>query len=317
MDKKPKKTRKTKAKAPIKTTAEAIADVEKVLNDERVLVFIEDGLIGPWDVLPIFGLLAEVGKVSKLNVILDSSGGFADDAYKIATVLHEFCDYLTVIVPFKAKSAGTILSLAGNQILMSPLGELGPCDPMINVDESLITPMGFPVRPQEAEETEEGRSRSKKRQINALTLRDFLEVAGILQKDKAGKITGYDCEKLLPFFEKGVLNPWLLGDFERSFKQSYQFVETLLSRYMFKGDANKLARVPEIAHKLTEGYYYHGYPISRREAQEMGLNVIDMPDELWKKTSELMAAYDVMKKEQKLRTIIETSRSYQIYEWRD
>lgn len=312
MNGKPKKTEKSKTDVRVKSTSEVIRDIERALGNERVVVYVQDFLIGPWDVMPMFTQLSHIGKVNNLNLILDCSGGYSDDAYKIADVIHEFCDSLTVIIPFKAKSAATLLSLAGQKILMGPLSELGPCDPMISVDESLITPSGVPVMPSE---TEEDRTKRKKRQMNALALRDFLEVAGILKRNERGEIAGYDCEKLLPFCEKGVLNPWLLGDFERSFKQACQFVENLLKRYMFKDDPDKLAIVPEITHKLAEGYYYHGYPISRREAQEMGLNVIDMPEKLWNQTSELMAAYDTMKRDQNLRTIIETSGSYYIDKW--
>jgi hypothetical protein len=304
-----------KSDTPVKTTGQAIAELEKALHDQRLLVYIQDWMIGPWDIPRIFGLLSGVGKVDNLNLIIDSRGGYPDDAYKIADVIHEFCKSLTVIVPVKAKSAATLLSLAGHQIQMGPLSELGPCDPMIYVDESLITPTAVPFRPPETPATDEDKSKQKKRQMNALALRDFLEAAGILIKNGDGKVSGYNCEKLVPFCEKGILNPWLLGDFERSFKQSYQFVENLLRRYMFKGDVEKLKRIPEIAHKLTEGYFLHDYPISRREAQEMGLNVIDMPDELWKQITELMTAYDIMKKEQKLCTIIETSSSYVVDKW--
>lgn len=317
MSQKPKQANPKKVKEDIKTTKQVIQDIEKALDNSRVIVYIEDLSIGPWDVMPIYSLLTTIGKVDKLNLILDSSGGYADDAYKIAGVLHEFCNTLTVIVPFKAKSAATILSLAANEILMSPLGELGPCDPMITVDESLITPTGLPATPTaNGEGEEEGKSR-KKRQMNALALRDFLEVAGILQKDEQGKITGYDCEKLIPFCEKGVLNPWLLGDFERSSKQSRQFVENLLTRYMFRDDPSKSMLIPDIAHKLCEGYYYHGYPISRREAHEMGLIVHDLPDEPWKLISELMSAYNHMKREQKLYSIIESSDSHYVEKYRD
>lgn len=306
------KTVTSKVQIPTKSTAEAIRDIEKSLGNGRVLVYIQDWLIGPWDVMPIFNQLSSMGKVNNLTLILDSTGGYSDDAYKIAGIIHEFSESLTVVVPFKAKSAATLLSLAGREILMSPLAELGPCDPMIRVDESLITPRGLPVTPTE----ETGETRTKKRQMNALALRDFLEVAGILIRDDQGKIAGYDCNKLIPFCEKGVLNPWLLGDFERSFKQASQFVENLLRRYMFKDQPDKLELVPDITRRLAEGYYLHDYPISRREAQEMGLNVTDMPKELWKWTSELLAAYDVMKREQQLCTIIETSDSYYVDKWK-
>lgn len=312
-----KKRAKTGRNAPSEstiTTGQAIANLEGVLGGEPVLVYVQDSIIGPWDVMPIFSLLSEIGKVEKLNLILQSPGGYADDAYKIANLIHEFCGYLTVVIPLKAKSAATILGLAGNRILMSALSELGPCDPMIRVDASIVTPTSLPIKPPE-EETEEGDQERRKRQINALALRDFLEAAGILQTDEQGHVRGYDCEKLLPFCEKGVLNPWLLGDFERSFKQPYQFVENLLTRYMFKGIPDAFEKASEIARKLTEGYYYHDYPISRREAQELGLTVQDMEGDLQNQIGELMTAYDIMKQEQGLRTIIETSRSYRIFKW--
>jgi len=268
--------------------------------------------------MPMFSLLSETGRVERLSLILQSSGGYADDAYKIANLIREFCDHLTIIVPLRAKSAATILSLAGNQILMSALSELGPCDPMIRVDASIVTPTSLPIRPpDEEEELEESGRERRKRQINALALRDFLEAAGILQTDDQGRVKGYDCEKLLPFCEKGILNPWLLGDFERSFKQPYQFAENLLCRYMFKGHPDCSDRVPDIARKLTEGFYYHDYPISRREAQELGLVVHDMGTDLQNRIGELMVAYDVMKQEQRLRTVIETSRSYRTFKWAD
>jgi len=311
VNKQPRKPKNKKARPQAKTTGQAIKDIEQALGGQPVLVYIQDIAIGPWDVMPIFSLLSEVGKVDTLNLIIDSDGGFADDAYKIASVLREYCDHLVVIVPFKAKSAATILSLAGDRILMSPLAELGPCDPMIRVDESLVTPTGVPIKAP-MEEEDEGGQRRRKRQINALTLRDFLEASGILKKNDKEGYVGYDCEKLIPFCEKGILNPWLLGDFERSIKQSLQWAENLLKRYMFKDDDDSDNTVTEIAKKLTEGYYHHGYPINRREAQELKLKVEDMPDDLWAITSELMAAYDVMKKEQDLTSIIETSKSYRV-----
>jgi membrane-bound ClpP family serine protease len=203
MREKTKKPRLKKNNIPIKSTAEAIGDIENALGNEPVVIYIADRSIGPWDVLPMFTQLSNkfsnTGKVNNLNLILDSGGGFPDDAYKIADIIHEFCDTLTVIVPLKAKSAATLLSLAGKKILMGPISELGPCDPMIGVDESLLTPSGIPVRPIGDEEI---RTKKKTKQMNALALRDFLEAAGILIRDDEGKITGYHCEKLLPFLKR-------------------------------------------------------------------------------------------------------------------
>lgn len=126
MNGKGRKTGKKKAHIPTKPASEAIRDIERSLGNGSVLIYIQDLAIGTWDVIPIFSQLSHLGKVSNLNLILDSIASYPDDAYKIANVMHEFCDSLTVIIPFKAKSAATLLSLAGQTIVMGPLSELGP-----------------------------------------------------------------------------------------------------------------------------------------------------------------------------------------------
>ncbi|MBU0734226.1 MAG: hypothetical protein KKG10_08760, partial [Proteobacteria bacterium] len=46
-------------------------------------------------------------------------------------MLREFCEKLAVLVPFRAHSAGTTLALGADEIVMGPLGELGPVDPSV------------------------------------------------------------------------------------------------------------------------------------------------------------------------------------------
>ena len=292
--------KKKKEQAPTKKAGEVIAEIENT-RGHRLVAYVSIGSIGPWDILPLHELLSKLGHQEHLDFAIQSPGGYADDAYHMATVLHEHCDHLSILVPTRAKSAATLVCLAGSEILMGPTSELGPTDPMIQVDERLITPTVAPLV-----EKAEGKEPEKK-QMNAHALRDFLESVGVIKEDKS-----YDLDKLCIFMDKGILNPWLLGDFERSTKQAKQFAEQLLIRHMFKDKPEKQKMVPEIVKQLCEGYYHHNYPIGRREARELGLEIIDMSEELWDISFNLMVAYDIMMREQKIRNLIETSDNYYI-----
>ena len=67
-----------------------------------------------------------------LDIIVASSGGDIDAAYNLALLFRRYGKKkLTFIVPRWAKSAATLLVCAGDEILMTPVAELGPLDPQI------------------------------------------------------------------------------------------------------------------------------------------------------------------------------------------
>ncbi len=63
----------------------------------------------------------------KLDVVIDSGGGSIDAAYNLACLFQQYgSDELTFIIPRWAKSAATLLACSGEEILMTPVAELGP-----------------------------------------------------------------------------------------------------------------------------------------------------------------------------------------------
>ena len=70
-------------------------------------------------------------KVKEIDFILQSSGGSADEAYKIIRTLRNNFATVNIIVPYRAKSAATLLALGGNNIIMDEFGEFGPIDAQI------------------------------------------------------------------------------------------------------------------------------------------------------------------------------------------
>ncbi len=87
----------------------------------------------------------------KLLFILETSGGFAEDARRVSDVLrHHFCE-VDFLIPSHAMSAGTILALSGNAIWMDYYSVLGPIDPQVPSQDGrqFVPALGYLVRYEE------------------------------------------------------------------------------------------------------------------------------------------------------------------------
>ena len=77
-----------------------------------------------------------MGHVEKLDVVLESGGGSIDSAYKVLKLLKMYADKITVIVPFYAKSAASLIAIGADELVMCKNGELGPVDPQVRDPQS-------------------------------------------------------------------------------------------------------------------------------------------------------------------------------------
>jgi ClpP class serine protease len=114
-----------------KRQLQAISDLR---GGRDVLVFAADlnkesplTSIGYVDILPINDQLANL-KGPALDLILETPGGSGEVAEDIIRILRGKYLDLAVIVPGWAKSAGTIMAMAADEILMGPTSALGPID---------------------------------------------------------------------------------------------------------------------------------------------------------------------------------------------
>lgn len=64
-----------------------------------------------------------------IDLMLQTPGGSVDACEKIITVLRKRCKAYRVIVPSWAKSAGTVIAISSQEIIMGLNSELGPIDP--------------------------------------------------------------------------------------------------------------------------------------------------------------------------------------------
>lgn len=79
-----------------------------------------------------FGQLASAvsqnHRYSKALVILATNGGLANAAFQIGRFLQDQYDEWSLFCPGKCKSAGTLVALGANRLIMDVISELGPLD---------------------------------------------------------------------------------------------------------------------------------------------------------------------------------------------
>ncbi|MEA4901145.1 SDH family Clp fold serine proteinase [Desulfitobacterium sp.] len=231
------------------------------LRGSKVLVYFAYTPLDDSILVPLYKQLKAIGHTQKIDLLLHSYGGAVDTPYKLVMLIREFCEEFGVIVPLAAKSAASMVVLGADEVVMGPVSELGPIDPLVK--HPLYKDLWVPVQ----------------------AIRHCLEY---LHRT----ITNSPDPELSTFIINPVLNkldPWLIGDYEKSLKASHQYAEALLSRFMLKESPDQ---VSSVTHALTEGYFSHGYPIGRREAKELGLKVMDADDELWDVIWSLYLGYE-------------------------
>ncbi|NLO03905.1 MAG: serine protease [Bacteroidales bacterium] len=197
--------------------------------------------------------LDKIGVVKKITLVLHTSGGSTLAAWNIVNLIRQFCDDFEIIVPVKARSAGTLMCLAANRIVMTKQATLGPIDPSVN------TPLNPHI---------EGAGPLARMPVSVEAIKGFLELAKKelnIRDDKAL------ASVFLSLSEK--VHPLALGEVYRAISQIQMLAEKLLRNQI--SDEDKIKRI--VAFLCSESGS-HDYTINRREARNsLGLN-IETPD---------------------------------------
>jgi len=179
----------------------------------------------------------------KIDLFIHSNGGDGIVPWKLITLIREYCNFLSVLVPHRAFSAATLAALGADNIIMHPMGMLGPTDPTVansfNPKDENTQPIGISVEDVTA--------------YIALIKED----AGIHHEDELIQALKILADKV---------HPLALGNVKRSLSQSHMMARKLLSLHM--DPIKKQHEIKEIVDNLTSKLYYHGHPIGRKEAAE-------------------------------------------------
>jgi hypothetical protein len=197
------------------------------------------------DIIPVFYKHLELlGPSEKIDLFLFTKGGDVLTALRLVHLLYEYTDNFSVLIPYKAYSAGTLISLGASEIIMGKLGELSPVDPNIT---SVFNPVD-PANPQ------------MKLAINVEDVYSYFSIA----KNEVG-IQGDDA--LAGVFKHLIeqVHPLAVGTIHRTYSLIRLIARRLLLTHM---DASRQSEIDEIVNTLTEKLFAHNYMISRMEARD-------------------------------------------------
>lgn len=205
-------------------------------------------------------------KIENIDLFILSPGGFSDPAFKIARLFQEYTQNrgrFSVLIPYYAKSAATILALGADEIVMGPSSELGPIDPQIEITDKS----------------------GRKRMVPLLALKDALKFIKDDIKENPS-LTGMYWPQM-----EGI-DVMSLGHYNREIESAKQYAIQLLQARMFTDDKTKSEKT---ATKLVDFYKNHRYVIDRKEAkEELELNIVDAKPEEWNAMWQLHKLYDTV-----------------------
>jgi len=210
------------------------------------------------DFYVIHDLLSRKKDINKVDVYIETPGGSGETGEEIVKFLHNNYDSVSFVVSGEAKSAGTIIVLSGDEILMTETGSLGPIDAQMRIGRSIVSAYDY------MEWVEERRKEAEEKGV----LNPFdATIAAQITPGELG-----DVFHALKFAEDLVIE-WLI---------KYKFKKWTITETHKKAvtDEMKKRRAKDIARKLTDHskWRLHGRSIKIDDLENIGLKVKRIED---------------------------------------
>lgn len=189
--------------------------------------------------------LSNKDHLENVDVYLETPGGRGETAEEIGLFLHNQFKLVSFVISGEAKSAGTIMALSGDDILMTESGSLGPIDAQVKIGRSIVS------------------------------AHDYMEWVKATQDEakKRGALNPFDATMV------AQISPGELGMVFHSLKFAEELVKAWLIDYKFKNwdttKEKKEERAEEIAQELTNHTKWrsHGRSIKIDDLESIGLQV--------------------------------------------
>lgn len=211
--------------------------------------------MAPDAIAPIIKQIDALPDDSKaVDFLIVSLGGDPMVAWRIMSLFHQRVDHVAVIIPQSAYSAATLVAFGANEVIMHPNGHLGPVDMQI---------------------VAAGESGQAK-QFSTEDISAFLDFV----RDNL-KITDQEHIRMLFEITCKEVSTLGIGFTARSSKLAVDLGEKLLALHM-KGEDNR-PKIQSIVENMSRKFQSHAYPVSRKEALDIGLPVKKDQDKVLEK----------------------------------
>lgn len=222
----------------------------------RLICYVSSGCrIEHNDALQFRDLLHRIGDGEDIELLLHTSGGGIDAADRLIHMIREKVGgaAFRIVVPHLAKSAGTLMVLGADTVVMSDTSELGPIDPQVLIPDSMGT-------------------------LGWVAAQNYLDAYETHSEALRG-----DPEDLPSEIMFRKLDPVVHQRCIAAKKRSRSLAEDLLKRGMFRDGGNWTATAERLID--TEEWQAHSQGISMHDATEIGLRVtqVNPQDDLWQR----------------------------------
>lgn len=210
------------------------------------------------DVIRIFFRhLEDIGHQENICLFLYTRGGDVLTPWRLVNLIREYCNHFFVLLPFRAYSAGTLICLGADQIIMGKMSELSPIDPSV---ANAFNP-------------EDPCNKTAKIPVSVEDVSSFLDLA----QEKAGLKEEELMTHVFLRLAKDV-HPLALGNVHRNYSLIRSLAKKLLELHSKQCSPE---HIQEIIDNLTEKLYAHNHMISRYEAKKyLKLHVVEPSNKL-------------------------------------
>ena len=213
-------------------------------------------------------------RFSELDVVVHTGGGDIHAAYLLVALLRLHAEKLTACVPLIAKSAGTLLCIGMDKIVLDEVAQLGPLDTQIDENNVSGTQTGnsnfsSALNPFKSLE-----------HLEKISLKSFTNTTHALSRTTGMSL--YDSfEHALhfvgtttgPLFSQ--LEPQKFGIYRRALSVGEEYGKRILKR--FHGWEDEISK--ETIRRIIHDYPSHDYIIDLYELEEMGFDAELFPRE--------------------------------------
>ncbi len=239
-----------KKSAKVKEPPLLFPDTQQII--ERLSEFTNRDIICYWnsnrgsvcdnDVIALYVILEKIGVSNQAGIFIKSNGGNVEAALRIVNLLREKCKDLVAYIPLECASAATMICLGANEIHMGPLAHLTAIDSSLTHDLSPI------------DERDNRRVSVSQDELSRL-----IQLWNVNAKE-------HHSNPYTEIFK--YVHPLVIGAIDRSSSLSIKICKEILSYHI--DDEEECLR---ISTHLNSEYPSHGYPITAREAGQIGLNI--------------------------------------------
>ncbi len=244
-------------------TQAVIKKFSKHFDGDFITYWVSDmSLIIHDDVVVFYEMMKQQKHKKTLYLFIKSDGGNGQASLRIINLLRDYYEEIIALVPLDCASAATMLVLGANKIIMGSPAYLSAVDTSITHELSPVD------------------------KDNDLVSVSQVELSRVLKlwEDKKEENKDNPYNKLYDH-----IHPLVFGAVDRASSLSIKLTSEILSYHM-----EDAVKVEKISNHLNASYPSHGYPITFKEAQKIGLNVEKMTSEVNDLLLELNMIYSEM-----------------------